>query len=112
MGQASFFKVALVMLLGPVERRRGCNLGNDGTAISSGSIHRSFGLGGSRFLFGAVEEDDRPILRSHVGALAVQCRRIVRLPKRIEQLFVADSIRVELDFHDFGMARSIGADVL
>ena len=57
-------------------------------------------------------EQRRPILRADVGALAVECRRVVVGPEDVEQLLVGDAVGVVLDLDDLGVAGAVGADVL
>jgi uncharacterized protein len=50
-------------------------------------------------------------LRTHIGALPVERRRVVIAPEDIEQVVIADHVRIEGDFDNLGMAGAIRADV-
>ena len=71
--------------------------------------HRRSGL---LLLLDAVKEDRRAVLRSDVGTLAVERRRIVTIPKQVEQAIVVDDGRVELNPHGLGVAGRTGANLL
>ena len=67
---------------------------------------------GRRLLFLRVVKDRRAVLRTGVGPLAIECRRIVNGEEHLEQLAVRDDVGIELDLHDFGMAAGAGAHQL
>src|SRR5690349_5864094 len=57
-------------------------------------------------------EDDRPILGSHVVALAVQRGGVVDVEENSQKVRVAQSLRVESNTNDFRVARVPRANVL
>ena len=50
-------------------------------------------------------------MRADIGSLPIQRRRIVIGPENIEQLFVTNDRRIELDLDNFGMSGLIGANI-
>ena len=56
-------------------------------------------------------KNDRAILRAGIGSLSIQGRRIMIGPENIEQFFVTDDRRIELDLDNLGVSRLIGADI-
>ena len=59
-----------------------------------------------------VVEDGRAILSSHVVALPIERRGIMRLEEHSEQIGERDLGRVVRHLHDFGVAGSPGTDLL
>jgi hypothetical protein len=70
--QPSFLQISLMVLLSPPERRCGHDLGHNRSPVLAALIELLLRGNCRRFLLGRVIEDDRPILRAEVGALAVQ----------------------------------------
>jgi len=64
---------------------------------------------GDRALLGRVREDDGAILCADVRALPIQCRRIVHAEEDLEQIVIADLLRIEGDLDDLGVSRRAGA---
>ena len=58
----------------------------------------------------AVTVDAGAILRADIVALAHALRRIVVLPENLQQIVVADCVRVEDHEHDLGVCGHAGAD--
>jgi hypothetical protein len=58
-----------------------------------------------------VEENRAAVLLAEVRALAVYLRRVVFLPKDIQELLETNLRRVKRDLYYFGVAGSVGADV-
>ena len=56
-------------------------------------------------------ENRGAVLGSEIGALAIELRRIVILPKHIQQDVVRDFRRIVIYFHGFGVAGSIAANI-
>ena len=56
-------------------------------------------------------KDYRPILRSDVGALAIERRGIMRIPEHVQQLLVRDFLWIELDLDDLGVAGFVSTDL-
>src|SRR5215475_670088 len=109
-GPAVLFHVALVVLLGPVERRRRGDLRDDRPPPR---LLLGVACGDRGFLLGSVvEEDRRTVLAAEVEALAVAGGRIVDPPERLKQLLVADLGRVEPHLHCLGVAGAVPADLL
>jgi len=61
-------------------------------------------------LLGIVEEDAAPILRADVVALLVMRGWVVHAIEELDQLSVADLLRVKSQLRRFGMPRSTRAD--
>src|SRR5258706_13798611 len=70
-GHAVLLEVALVILLGAVERGRGGDLRHDGAAEAPGRADPLLGGGRGGLLLGRVEEAGRAILRADARRLAV-----------------------------------------
>src|ERR1035441_709030 len=58
-----------------------------------------------------MEEDGGAILRAPVRPLAVQGGWIVEGKKRVQKLLVTHFLRVEVEFHNFGVSSLVGTDV-
>src|SRR5262249_56273321 len=100
-GPAMLFEVALVVLLGPVERRRGGDFRDDPPAYR---LLLGVARGDRGFLLASVMvEDRRAVLAAEIEALAVAGGRIVDPPERLEQLLVADLGRVEPPLDRLGL---------
>src|SRR5215469_9949205 len=99
---AVLFEVALVVLLGPVERRGGGDLRDDlpphRLLLGVARCDRGF------LLPGVVIEDRRAVLAADVETLPVAGGRIVQPPERLEQLGVTDLGGVEPHLDRFGVA--------
>src|SRR2546430_15990278 len=57
-------------------------------------------------------ENRRAVLRAHVAALTVQCRRIVNREEHVQQLVERYDGGIEADLHDLGVTGGAGAHVL
>src|ERR1700744_228485 len=108
-GAAALLQVALVVLLGPVERRRRGELGDDGPL--QGLLGGIAGLDRGGLLGLVVEEDGRAVLAAQVEPLAVAGGRVVDVPERLEQLGVADLRRVEPHLARLGVAGAVPANL-
>src|SRR5215471_13671657 len=102
------FEVALVVLLGPVERRRGGDLRDDLplARLLLGIARCDRGL----LLASVMVEDRRAVLTADIEALAVARGRIVDPPEHLKQLRVADLGRVEPHLDRLGVAGAMPAD--
>src|SRR5438876_9015807 len=58
-----------------------------------------------------MKENCRAVLRAEVWPLAVNLGRVMRLPERIEQLFVTHFRRVERNLHHFCVPSFIRANI-
>ena len=106
---AALLQVALVIFLGTPEFWRGLDLRDD-RPIKFPARHQFFlRLFRGSLLFGLIIKNDRAILRSNVGSLSIQRRRVVIRPKNIEQFVVANLRRIELDLYDLSVAGFVGA---
>src|SRR5437773_2028776 len=103
-------EVALVVLLGAPELRRRYDLGHD--RLREVALHNNLRPEGLLLLLGIVGEDDRAVLVTEVGALAVECRRVVHVPEGVEQLRVRDPGRVVRDLDGFGVPGAARANLL
>ena len=106
---AVFFKVALMVLLGRPEARRGRICVAIGRAWLRCSRSRD-AIASARLRL-AVREDSRAILVADVGSLTIELGRIVNLPKEAQQLVVIDLLRIEGYLDGFGMAGRMTADL-
>src|SRR5580765_3859974 len=59
-----------------------------------------------------MRENRRAVLRTEIGALAVDLCRVVHVPEGVEESLVADLRRVEGDLYDLRVAGLIGAHIL
>jgi hypothetical protein len=59
-----------------------------------------------------MREDDGAVLRAHIRTLPVQRRRIVHAEKHLEQIVIADLLRIEGDLHDLCMSGRSGTHLL
>ena len=95
---------------------RGVELGERDDFGDDGGF--AFGLGaGLRFvgyphLVVVFRQDDRAVLRASVGTLTIEGGRVMRLPEKIDDLFVGNLCRVVLYLHHLGMAGFAGPDFL
>src|ERR1700759_5633676 len=87
---SSFFEVALVVFLGPVERGGGGDLGHDGSTEAAVCLEFLLGCRRRLLLFLVVIEDGRAVLSADVRALAVEGGGVVDLPEDVEELVVGD----------------------
>src|SRR5678815_5902996 len=71
-----------------------------------------FGQLGFAFLLRSVKEDRGTVLRSVVGALAIELRGIVVLPEYFQQFLVGKFGGIVLHLDRLGMAGAITANVL
>src|SRR6266487_1769334 len=87
-GAAMLLEIALVVLLGPVERRGWGDLSDDlppsRLLLGVACCDREF------LLVGIMIENRRAVLAAHIPALAVAGGRIVDSPERFQQLGVTD----------------------
>jgi hypothetical protein len=102
-------QVPLVVLLGPVERGRRGDLGDDLplARLLLGVTRRDRGVQLARVMV----EDRRAVLAADVEPLAVTRGRIVDPPERLEQLRVADLGRVEPHLDRLGVAGAVPTDL-
>src|SRR5215831_15955585 len=103
------FEVALVVLLGPVERGCGGDLRDDlplaRLLLGIARCDRGF------LLARVMVEDRRAVLAAEIEALAVAGGRIVDPPEHLKQLRVADLGRVEPHLDRLGVAGAVPADL-
>ncbi len=102
-----FEQVLLMIVFRIIERQRRRDLGGD-DALVARRVHRllealqaAFRLG---LLLWAQRINRRAVLSADVAALAHALRRIVIFPEYLQQLFVADDLRIEHHAHHFGAA--------
>jgi len=107
---AALLVVLLVVFLGLVEAADRADLGRDGALVPL--LLLGFRGAGARCLLWRKREDGAPVVRAHVGSLAVLGRRIVRLPENAQELAVAHDLRIELDENGLGVARRVGRNGL
>lgn len=58
-----------------------------------------------------VREDSRAVLIADVGSLTIELRRIVKLPKKLQESFITDALRVESYLDGFGVAGRVTANL-
>jgi hypothetical protein len=58
-----------------------------------------------------MKENDATVLRAGIGTLAIDLRRIVRVPKDVKQAFERNLRRIVLYFHHFGVAGTVSTHV-
>src|SRR5208337_837933 len=110
---AALFEIALVVLLCAPEGLGRLNFRDDRlrTEAALGGKLLDFGAG-LRVLLGRVKEDSRAVLRTPIGALAVEGSGIVEGKEGVQKLFEADFFSIEVHFDHLGVAGQVGADVL
>src|SRR5437667_12486227 len=52
------------------------------------------------------------ILRSNIGALPVQCSRVMIRPEDVQKFVIADLRGIKLDFHHLGVSALVGANIV
>jgi hypothetical protein len=104
--------VILMILFRRVEGRERYDRRDDRHPECARSLKLPLGKLGRLPLLWGVVENDRTVLRSDVGALAVRCGRVVRVPEDVQQFRVGDHGRVESDLDDLGVPGCAGADPL
>src|ERR1043165_114576 len=95
----AFGQVKLVIFLRSPKLRRRLDLGHDRSIKATAVCQPCLGRFSRGLLLGRMIKDDRAILRSHVRPLPVHRRRIMVGPKNIQQLFVTDLGRIEINLH-------------
>src|SRR5215216_1882858 len=109
-GRGALLEVALVVVLGPPEGRRGLDLGHD--RVAEALLGPLDDPPGDLGLLVGVGEDHGAILPADVRALAVELGRVVDLELLRDQVLVADPRRVEGDLGHLYVACGAGADLL
>jgi hypothetical protein len=109
--QTAFFEILLVIVFRSPELRRWHDLRRDAPAIPSRFSTLFFRPLRNQPLFLVVIKNDRAVLCTDIRPLTVDFRRVVIIPKYIQQRFVRDFIRIEFNFDDFGMAGRIAANI-
>ena len=101
-------KVVLVVLLGGKVVCERQHLGDNGVGIGGLRVKRcNVGLGNA-VLFFIVIKNNRPVLCSHVMALAVGCGGVVGGEEHGQQVLKGEGVWVKLNANDFGMACGAG----
>src|SRR5207302_768122 len=104
--------IVLMIILGRPKRRGGHDLGHDRLLETAGFAELGLRDLGETFLLLVVKEDRAAILIAVIAELRVGGHRIDVVPKRVEQLRVADLAGVVLQLDRFGMAGRAGGDLL
>ncbi len=92
---AALLEVALVIFFRAIEfAGRGDFRGNRALKFLAG-LETCFGLLCDGFLFRRVRENRRAILRAEIRSLAIYLRRIVHVPERFDERFVAHLLRIK-----------------
>ena len=94
-------EVVLVIVFGHKEFRGWADFRDNRPGPQASLVQLLLAFFGQFFLLVVVIEDDRAVLRSHVGALPVQRRWIVRFPEHFQQVVERDLAGIELDLADF-----------
>src|SRR6476646_2987583 len=98
-----FFEIILMLGLGLPERSSRGHLRDNLARPKARSIDIGEGIFRGPRLRVAGIEDGRPIARAPVVALAVQRRGIMDLEKELQQLAIADALRIEGDLNGLGV---------
>lgn len=111
MRAAMLREILLMIFFGTVEGWRGLDLCNDGppktpALFEFGQLGFSGGL-----LFGRVIENNRAILRTQVGALAIARGRVMVTPEDLQQRLKGNFPRIKSDFDYFRMASCIATNI-
>src|SRR5437879_7142055 len=108
---AALFQIALVIFFGAPEFRRRLDPRDDRTIEFPTFANLSLRHFGGSSLFRRMIKDYRAILRPHIGALSIQCSRIVVRPKNIQELIVIDLRWIEFQLDDLGVSGLIAANI-
>lgn len=110
---ATFFQIALVVVLGAPEGLCGLDLSDNGVRFETifGEKLDDFGLS-LGLLVGGVKEDGGAVLGAVVGTLAIEGGGVVQNEESVEELLVADQGGIEVKFDNLGVAGLVGADIL
>src|SRR4029077_18386322 len=103
-------EIPLVVILCRPELPRRDDLGDDRPVEVT--LRLGDRLARRRFLLGVVEEDRRPVLVAVIWTLAVESRRVVHVPERVQELVVSDLRGIVGDLHRLGMTGPPAADLL
>jgi len=93
----------------PIQRGNLCHDGFVPHVSSAEFVDKFFGDG---FLLFIVIEDCRTILCALIGALLVQCGRVVDREENLQDFPVRNLGRIESHLNCFGVAGAVGADLL
>src|SRR6185312_4898164 len=107
--QAVLLQIALMVVFRYPEGGRGHDLRDDWFLEPAGLVKDLPGLLGQFLLLVVVVEDRRPVLRSHIRALAIGGGRVVVVPEDVEQRVVAHQCWIELDLDHFGVSGGVAA---
>src|SRR3989338_608641 len=107
-----FFKVFLVIFLGAVKFIGGLNLRDDRIFKDARTVKQFLRFFGGFFLFRRIIKNGRAILRTNIGALAIERRRIVMVKKEFQKILVAHARRVVSDLDGLRMSGLSGANLL
>jgi hypothetical protein len=109
---SALFEVTLVVFFGAVEGSGRGDFRRDGTRELLAGLESQLGRLCGRLLFRRVRENRAAVLFAKIGSLAIYLGRIVHMPERVDQRFIADLVRIECDSNHFGMSSLVRADVL
>ena len=112
LGLGVLLEVALVVVLGAIERSRGNDLGDDRLPVFGALLQALLRGYRRRLLRGRVVENRGAVLGPHVPPLPVQRGRIVFTPEHVEQPIVRDARRVKLDLDRLRVSGLVAADLL
>ena len=112
MGTTVLCEITLMIFFRAIEGGRGLNLCHDRLAKAPAAVESLLFRFRRRFLFRRMIKNDRPILRTDIGALAIPGRRVVIAPENIEQLLVGHLRGFELYFDHFRVTGLVTANFL
>src|ERR1051325_1029558 len=110
LGEAALFQILLMVLFRAPEFAGRDDLRHD--RLRKPSLSRLARRTRFHQLLRLVVKDRRTVLRAHVRTLPVERGGIVIIPEYLQQVMVAENLRIIRDFNHFRVTSSIGADVL
>lgn len=103
--------IALVIVLRPVKDLKCSDLGNNAGIPDVGGIELGNHLIGNCLLLGGVVEDRGAILSSDVGALSVECCRVVDREEDLQEFLESYHLRIKSDLNYFSMPSGTAANL-
>jgi len=104
-------EILLMIFFRAIERWRRFDLRDDRSPKASALFQFGVFRFSGRLLFRRVVENNRAVLRTDVGALAIARSRIMVAPENVQQLPIGNLRRVKDYFDYFGMARFIATNI-
>lgn len=105
-------EVALMVVFCRVKSDRGDDLRHKSSRPDPSRFEFSEPGLSNRLLFAVMEKNCRAILRANIVSLSILCGRVVDGEENLQQVAVADDLRIKLDLDNFRVSGSSCADLL